>query len=26
MLWIDPQTGIIHAAGDPRTRRHAGAF
>jgi gamma-glutamyltranspeptidase/glutathione hydrolase len=26
MLRIDPQTGVIHAAGDPRARRHAGAY
>lgn len=26
MLRIDPQTGMIHAAGDPRARRHAGAY
>jgi gamma-glutamyltranspeptidase len=24
-LTIDPRTGMIHAAGDPRARRHAGA-
>jgi gamma-glutamyltranspeptidase/glutathione hydrolase len=26
MLRIDPNTGMIQAAGDPRTRRHASAF
>jgi gamma-glutamyltranspeptidase/glutathione hydrolase len=25
MIWIDPATGIPHAAGDPRAGRHAGA-
>jgi gamma-glutamyltranspeptidase/glutathione hydrolase len=26
MIFIDQQTGMIHAAGDPRTRRHAAAI
>ena len=26
LLRIDPKTGVIHAAGDPRTRRHAAAY
>jgi hypothetical protein len=25
-LTIDPQTGLIRAAGDPKARRHAAAF
>ncbi len=25
MLWIDQQTGVLHAAGDPKAGRHAGA-
>ena len=26
MLYINPASGVIHAAGDPATRRHAGAL
>ncbi len=26
MIYVDPDTGIIRAAGDPRTRRHAAAL
>ena len=26
LLRIDPKTGLIHAAGDPRSRRHAAAY
>ena len=26
LLSIDPVTRVIHAAGDPKARRHAGAF
>ncbi len=26
LLSIDPATGVIHAAGDPKARRHAAAF
>jgi gamma-glutamyltranspeptidase/glutathione hydrolase len=26
MIRIDPQTGVLRAAGDPRARRHAGAY
>ena len=26
MLWIDPATGTIYAAGDPRAKRHAAAW
>jgi gamma-glutamyltranspeptidase/glutathione hydrolase len=26
MIVVDPDTGMIHAAGDPRTRRHAAAL
>ena len=25
-IWIDPETGVIHAAGDPAATRHAGAL
>ena len=26
VIAVDPSTGLYHAAGDPRARRHAGAF
>ena len=26
ILILDPQTGLIRAAGDPKTKRHAAAF
>ena len=26
VLRIDPKTGLLHAAGDPRARRHAAAY
>jgi gamma-glutamyltranspeptidase/glutathione hydrolase len=26
MLWIDPATGMMHAAGDPAAKRHAAAL
>ena len=26
MISIDAQTGVLRAAGDPRARRHAGAY
>jgi len=26
MLWIDPADGTIHAAGDPKAKRHAAAI
>ncbi len=26
MIYVDPNTGIIHAAGDPKARRHAAAI
>lgn len=26
LLRIDPKTGMLHAAGDPRSRRHAAAY